>query len=226
MELRFGQNVAGLVVGGRELRATVFNENEVRAAAGVTLVIGAVAFCFAYFEQRYVPLQVASSFFLVEFVLRTTLGIRYSPAGVAARWLTRGQAPEWVSAKPKRFAWTIGVAMASAMIVITNTGIRGTLPMTMCLICMTLMWMECALGLCLGCKLYAWLVRHGYKSRDAEIEVCAGGVCALPTPAAAPDAGSVEPPGRHVPGLWRGRVFRRETRAAPSPRRGRRSPAR
>lgn len=187
MELRFGQNAAGLVVGGRELRAAVFDENEVRAAAGVTLVIGAVAFCFAYFEQQYLPLQLASSFFLVEFVLRTTLGIHYSPVGVLARRLTRGQAPNWVSAKPKRFAWTIGLAMALAMVVITNAGIRGALPMTMCLICMTLMWMEAALGLCLGCKLYAWLVRHGYRSRDAEIEVCAGGVCALPARPAASD---------------------------------------
>lgn len=188
MELRFGQHVAGLVVGGRELRAAVFNENEVRAAAGVTLVIAAVAFCFAYFEQQYVPLQVASMFFLVEFGLRATLGIRYSPVGVVARRLTRGQAPEWVSAKPKRFAWMIGIAMAAAMVIITTAGIRGTLPRSLCFTCLTLMWMESALGVCLGCKIYAWLLRHGYKSRDAEIEVCAGGVCALPRPAAAPDA--------------------------------------
>ncbi|MDX6677134.1 MAG: hypothetical protein QOE31_1186 [Solirubrobacteraceae bacterium] len=187
MELRFGQNAAGLVVGGRELRAAVCDENEVRAAAGVTLAIAAVAFSYAYFDRQYLPLQVASSFFLVEFVLRTTLGIRYSPVGVVARRLTRGQAPDWVSAKPKRFAWTIGVAMAFAMTIITNAGIRGTLPRTLCLTCLTLMWMESALGLCLGCKIYAWLVRHGYKGRDPEIEVCAGGVCALPTPAAARD---------------------------------------
>ena len=131
-------------------RVAVFNENEVRAAAGVTLVIGAVAFSFAFFEQQYLPLQLASSFFLVEFVLRTTLGIRYSPVGVVARRLTRGQAPEWVSAKPKRFAWTFGVAMAGAMTVITTSGIRGTLPGTLCLICMTLIgWslrLACAWG--------------------------------------------------------------------------------
>ena len=66
MELRFGQNVAGLVVGGRELRAAVFNENEVRAAAGVTLLIAAVAFSYAYFEQQYLPLRIASAFLLVE----------------------------------------------------------------------------------------------------------------------------------------------------------------
>jgi hypothetical protein len=33
------------------------------------------------------------------------------------------------------------------------------LPRTICLICLTLMWMESVLGLCLGCKVYALLVR-------------------------------------------------------------------
>ena len=50
--------------------------------------------------------------------------------------MTRRRQPEWVSAKPKRFAWTLGLGMALAMTVITNVGIRGTLPRTMCLICL------------------------------------------------------------------------------------------
>jgi len=176
----FGQRIAGLTVNGRELRAGVFNENEVRAAAGLTLVLGAVAFSLALLEQQYVPLQAVSTFFLLEFLLRTTLGIRRSPMGVVARWMTRSQPPEWVSAKPKLFAWRIGVAMALSMTIITNSGIRGVLPGTLCAVCMTLMWMEASLGLCLGCKIHALLVRRGWKGDDPEIEVCAHGVCELP----------------------------------------------
>ena len=185
MNVAVGQRIAGLKVGGRELHAGVFNENEVRAAAGLTLVLGAIAFCLALFEQQYVPLQVIATFFLVEFVVRTTLGIRRSPVGVVGRWMTRSQPPEWVSAKPKLFAWRLGVVMAFAMTIITNSGIRGVLPGTLCAICMTLMWMEAALGLCLGCKLHALLVRRGWKGEDPEIEVCAHGVCNLPAGAGA-----------------------------------------
>ena len=47
----------------------------------------------------------------------------------------------------------------------------------MCLICLTLMWMESALGLCLGCKIYALLVRRGLLARDPGFEICAGGEC-------------------------------------------------
>ena len=185
MNIAFGQRIPGLTVGGRQLRAGVFNENEVRAAAGLTLVLGAIAFSLALFEQQYVPLQVISTFFFVEFLARITLGIRYSPVGAAARWMTRSQPPEWVSAKPKLFAWRLGVVMALSMTIITNSGIRGVLPGTLCAVCMTLMWMEASLGLCLGCKIHALLVRRGWKGDDPEIEICAHGVCELPPPAGA-----------------------------------------
>ena len=148
-----------------------------RAAAGLTMVIGAVAFAYAYFAKQYVPLQVAASLFFAEFLIRLTAGLRYSPVGVLARAITLGRAPEWVSTKPKRFAWTLGLLMALAMTVITNTGIRGPLPRTMCLICLTLMWLESALGLCLGCKIYGLLLRRGWIGTDPDIEACADGSC-------------------------------------------------
>jgi uncharacterized delta-60 repeat protein len=159
------------------MKPAMCNERQVRAAAGLTMVIGAVAFSYAYFTKLYIPLQIVASLFFVEFLARVTVGIRYSPIGVVASAMTLGQPPEWVSAKPKRFAWSLGLAMALAMTVITNVGIRGYLPRTICLICLTLMWMESALGLCLGCKIYGLLLRRGWIGTDPEIEVCADGSC-------------------------------------------------
>jgi hypothetical protein len=152
----------------------------VRAAAGLTLVIGAVAFGYAYFDENYVPLQVVTTFFFVEFLIRVTTGLRYSPMGVIAHAMTRGHPPEWVSAKPKRFAWTIGLGLSFAMMVITNSGVRGWLPRTVCLVCLAMMWMESALGLCLGCKIHGLLVRRGLTTKDPAFEVCAHGACELP----------------------------------------------
>jgi hypothetical protein len=158
----------------------VFNEHEVRAAAGITMVVGAVAFSFAYFRHQYIPLQAVASFFLLEFLIRVTFGIRYSPVGLAARLLMRNQPPQWVSAKPKRFAWTIGLGIAFAMTIITNAGVRGWTPRSMCLVCLTMMWLESALGLCLGCKLYGWLARRGWIAEDDAFEICADGSCEVP----------------------------------------------
>jgi hypothetical protein len=153
-------------------RAAVFDETEVRAAAGLTMVAGAIAFAYAYFAKQYVPLQVVASLFLVEFLVRVTLGLRYSPFGAVAHAMTASRTPEWVSARPKRFAWTLGLVMALAMTVITNSGIRGYLPRTICLICLTLMWMESALGLCVGCKIYGLLARWGWIATGPGAEVC------------------------------------------------------
>ena len=154
--------------------AAVCNENEVRAAAGLTLVIGAVAFSYAYFAKQYLPLQVVASLFSLEFLVRVTAGIRYSPVGVVARAITLDRPPDWVSTQPKRFAWSLGLVMTLAMTVITNSGIRGLLPRTICLICLTLMWLESVLGVCLGCKIHGLIVRHGPGARTP---LCADGTC-------------------------------------------------
>jgi hypothetical protein len=69
------------------------------------------------------------------------------------------------------------------MMIITNSGIRGMLPRTICAICLTLMWMESVLGVCLGCKIHALLVRRGWAVKDPAFEVCAHGECELPAPA-------------------------------------------
>ncbi len=198
MTLAYGQRISGLAVDGRELRAAVFNEREVRASAGLLLMLGTVAFFYALLDGEYLLLRVASGFFLVEFLIRVTVGLHRSPAGLVARVLTRRYPAEWTSAKPKRFAWTLGVVIASAMTVITNAGITGALPRTLCLVCMTLLWLESVLGFCVGCEVHALLVRHGRASRDPAFEVCAGGVCAIPSPpvgAAAPAGALADVPG-------------------------------
>jgi hypothetical protein len=180
IKLAFGDVIPGLAPDGAELRSSVFNENEVRAAAGLTMVLGAVAFAYAYFAANWVPLQVVTTLFFVEFLVRVTIGLRYSPIGVVARGLTRRQPPEWVSAKPKRFAWTIGLVMSFSMMVLTNSGVTGIVPRTICLLCLTLMWLESVLGICLGCELHGRLVRRGWTTKDPAFEVCAHGACELP----------------------------------------------
>jgi len=179
----YGQRMSGLTVDGKELEAGVFNENQVRGAAGITLAIAAVAFSYAYFTHLYIPLQAVSSFFFVEFLIRVTAGIQYSPTGIVAHAMTRRHPPQWVSAKPKRFAWTLALGLAFAMTIITNGAIaRPYLPRTLCITCLILMWMETAIGLCLGCEMYGLLMRRGWAKKDPGFEVCAGGACDVPEP--------------------------------------------
>jgi len=181
----YGETIHGLSAAGVPVTAGVFDEHQVRAAAGLTLVFGAVAFVYAYFAKQYLPIKIVTALFFVEFALRVGVGLRYSPFGQAARWLSWGKAPLWVSAAPKRFAWTMGLVLSFAMTVITNSDIRGALPLSICLMCMALMWLEAVLGLCLGCEIHGLLLRRGWVARDASYEICASGACSV-TPAAEP----------------------------------------
>lgn len=172
-----GEVIDGLTVDGRYIRSAVVNENAVRAAAGITMAVGVVAFAYAYFEHRWLPLKIVSTFFFVEFLIRITVGFKYSPVGVVSKWLTNRQPTQWVSYKPKRFAWTLGAAMAGAVTGITNSNIHGWLPRSFCLVCLVLMWMESVLGLCLGCEIHGFLVRRGWTTKDEAFEICANGAC-------------------------------------------------
>ena len=183
--------ITPLVVDGKELQAAAVNEQQVRVAAGITMAVGAIAFVYAHFDKLFWPIRTVSAFFFVDFLLRVAAGLEHSPTGLVAGWLTRRQPPRWVSAKPKRFAWSLGAAMALAMTVVTNSSIHGALPRTICLICLTLMWLEAVLGLCVGCELYAVLVRRGWRHEDPAVEVCANGACDVDVTAAAPDVGDV-----------------------------------
>ena len=170
------------LVDGKELQAASVDEHQARAAAGITMALGATAFVYANFHKLFWPIRAVSAFFFVDFLVRVTLGLERSPCGLAARWMTHRQPPQWVSAEPKRFAWTMGLVMALAMTVITKSGTHGPLPRTICLICLALMWMEAVLGVCVGCEIYGLMVQRGWRAPSDAFEVCAGGACALAVP--------------------------------------------
>ena len=86
----------------------VVDENRARAAAGITMAVGAVAFAEANFEHHFVPIRIVTIVFAVDFLLRVTVGLDRSPVGVVSTWIARRRPPEPVSARPKRFAWTLG----------------------------------------------------------------------------------------------------------------------
>lgn len=173
-------DAGALVVNGRVLRAAVVDEHRARAAAGITMLLGTLALVYSYFDKLFWPIRLVSASFFVDFAFRVTLGLERSPVGVVAGWLTRWQPPQWVSAKPKRFAWSLGLAMALVMAVMTNSGVRGPIPRSICMFCIALMWLEAVLGLCLGCEIYGFMVRRGWRPPDDAYELCASGACELP----------------------------------------------
>ncbi len=178
---RFAHRFDGLWIDGQRATYPVVNERAVRATAGLTFVAAGTAFFLAFFLGNYTPLKMVTLLATTDFALRLLTGMTpLSPLGLMGTWLVRRQRPEWVGAAQKRFAWTLGLIMSGIVAFLVNTGRTGTLSASLCIICLTLMWMETALGLCIGCKLYRWLTHSGVIRQPEVQPACPGGLCAIP----------------------------------------------
>jgi len=173
-----GKIIPDLTINGRPAPYPVLNERAVRATAGLLLITTAVVFSMAFFQKNFLPLKIITPILFVDFTLRGFTGLTpFSLFGVVGTFLVRNQRPDWVGASQKRFAWGIGTAVALLMTLITNMNITGALPLTFCVICMALMWMEAALGICIGCQIYLWLAKRHLLEVAEFPPTCAGGVC-------------------------------------------------
>ena len=164
--LQFGEEVEGYNI-------RVLNEREVRASAGILFLLLFISLMFILFKGDFLLIKYSITLFLTDFIIRVFISPKYAPFLILARFIVKNQTPEYVGARQKKFAWIIGVALATLMfihLVIVNayspiTGIT-------CLICLIFLFFESAFGICLGCKFYNLF----YKEKA---QYCPGEVCAV-----------------------------------------------
>ena len=113
----------------------------------------------------------AGLLFLLEMGIRLGLDHRFSPSMILGALATRSQRPEWVSLEPKKWAWGLGFALALSTCLAVGWGnLEASVMMIACSVCLSLLFAESALGICVGCYLFT-LVRGTKPSR------CAGDTC-------------------------------------------------
>jgi|TARA_R110000744_G_scaffold7227_6_gene24877 hypothetical protein len=155
-----------------KLSMGVVDERTVRAAAGITMLGAIIVFCVAYFYGAFLPITLFSTYSFIDFFLRVFVGVQYSPSLYIGRFIIRnllGQQPDWVSAIPKRFAWSIGIILTGTVTLLFWSGNNGLTSQLICLVCVLFTWMESTLGYCAGC--------HIYKLLKLEPERCQGDSC-------------------------------------------------
>lgn len=160
---RFGERVAGYDI-------PVLNEREIRAAAGMffVLMFSAIA---AVGRGNWLLLRFAVIFFFVDFSLRVFVSPRFSPSLILGRFIVRKQTPEYVGATQKKFAWIIGIVLATTMMVhLVWLNKHSPITVVICLVCLLFLFFETSFGICLGCKVYPLIYRE--KARYCPGEVC------------------------------------------------------
>lgn len=162
----FGETVEGYEI-------PVLNEREIRAAAGLLFLLMFVAIGKAALGADFVLLKYAIVLFLTDISIRVLVSPRFAPTLILGRLIVRNQTPEYVGAKQKKFAWIIGMALASTMLVFQII-VNSFSPITglICLVCLIFLFFEAAFGICLGCKVYPLI----YKEKA---QYCPGEVCDL-----------------------------------------------
>ncbi|HLY70927.1 MAG TPA: DUF4395 domain-containing protein [Puia sp.] len=160
----FGEQVDGFTI-------RVLNEREVRASAGILFAVMFSAVALIELKGNYLLLKYFISLFLVDFIFRVFVHPRFSPTLILGRMIVSNQNPEWVGAAQKKFAWMIGLALASVMfvlMVVINS--RSIISSVICGMCVLFLFFESAFGICLGCLCYRWF----YKERA---QYCPGEIC-------------------------------------------------
>jgi hypothetical protein len=140
----------------------VFNfPNPVDERAARTVAGGVVVMCAAalVFRQGWILVPLAYGFWA-----RVAAGPKFSPLGqLAPRVIVprlSGQ-PRPVPGPPKRFAQAIGVAFSSTAIILWfGFGLTTATWVVVALLAVAA-FLESALGLCLGCRIFALLMRAG-----------------------------------------------------------------
>jgi len=163
----YGEKVPGYEV-------PVLNEREARAGAGI-LFIGAF---LGLTNGTMIGTAIFSKFFVTFFAIDFTMRViqpRYAPSLLLGRFFVRNQTPEYVGASQKRFAWMLGLILAYPMFYYLVIDFQpNPIKVLVCLICMTLLFLESAFSICLGCKIFSW-----FKRKDPMY--CPGGVCEIQT---------------------------------------------
>ena len=151
----------------------VLNEREARGAAGIMFLFALIAFMTAWFQGDFSPTKLVIVAFFIDFFIRVIINPRYAPTLIMARWMVNNQTAEYVGAPQKRFAWGIGLALATLMMyAVVLNDVRGPINMITCLICLLLLFFETAFGICVGCKLF-----NLFNKEKAQL--CPGNVCEI-----------------------------------------------
>lgn len=153
-------------MGLREVFSFPHPVNEVAARTVAAGVVGLAALTLAT-RQRWLLVPLAYGF-----VARVLTGPTLSPLGqVATRVVTPRLAiePRWVAGPPKRFAQGIGAAFSLSALALAFGFRRPTAAYALVGILGVFATLEAAFGFCLGCKVFAILMRLGIVPE----EVCA-----------------------------------------------------
>lgn len=151
----------------------VINEREARASAGIMFLLGILSLFSVFTLRTLIWAEFFSITFILEFIVRMFINPKYAPYMLLGSLIVYNQKPEWVEAKPKKFSWSLGLLLGGIMTYYIIFDVISLVRLSICVVCLVLLFVESAFGICLGCVLYHQL--------QIQLQKCPGGICEVQT---------------------------------------------
>lgn len=157
------------------------DERVMRGSAGIMLAFAIVASINGFIVKDYIVLPYISGFLMVNFLIGLVVNPKFSPTVLVAKLFVRMQSPLPIGAAQKRFAWSLGLALSTGIFVLSVMLLTDdswfNRVCELCLICIALLYLETAFGICVGCKLYDLAVRLKLIKEPEVKPNCMGDAC-------------------------------------------------
>ena len=143
----------------------VVDDVTVRLIAGVVLVLAIAALAL---HQWWIYAVLA-----VDFTLRTAFGPKASPVAQGVQRVVRPRvraAKRPTAGAPKRFAAGIGAALTTVAAVLWALGVAAPVVVTIGAIMVVFPALEAILGICVGCTVFAVLMKLGVVPEEICLE--------------------------------------------------------
>jgi len=169
----------GEYIEGRNYK--VLNERIVRGSSGIMLLIAFIAFIYGFIIKDYIVLPYLTGFLAFNFFVAVFINPKFSPIIFISWLILKKQSPLPIGAIQKRFAWSLGLGLTLTIFVLSLFLLSDESyfdPVCMlCLICISLLYLETVFGICVGCQLYHLSVRLKLIPASKEKPNCMGDAC-------------------------------------------------
>ena len=159
----------------------VLEERSMRASAGIMFLLGMIAFINGFILMQFYIIPYIAGFLLLNFIIGVFINPKFSPTLLISWLFVRKQTPLYIGAIQKKFAWSLGLALSAAIFVLSiflqNDSTLFEPVCFLCLICLLLLYLETAFGICVGCKLYTLVIKMKLMKKPKKKPNCMGDSC-------------------------------------------------
>jgi len=171
----------GEYVDGKKFK--VLEERRVRANSGIMFLLGLYASINGFIFHNYAVIPYIAGFLALSFLISVFINPKYSPTILIGRVFVGRQSPLYIGAIQKKFAWSLGLALSITIFVLSLFLLNDSSyfePVCMlCIVCLILLYMETAFGICVGCQIYFLAIKFKLLPKPTERPNCMGDACEI-----------------------------------------------